>query len=260
MLERWKTRKNTADAGAYGLPGRVTAEDEPLAWDPSTDESLESAAAQPQSPRTLPTSFLALVRQALGAPRRAAAAAVALLRGFVYMAYYRIRGRRFRAGRNLRVFGRLSIRGPGEVIFGDNVTVFGLATPWTYTRESRIVIGNNVILGPAKFGCAREIIVGPYSVLGDCSIMDTDFHSTRADRRTPGAPVRVASVHIGANVWIGKSVGILPGTRIGENSVVSFGAVCGREYPPNVIISGNPGKVAGKIPGPEDGPIEGESL
>lgn len=182
-----------------------------------------------------------------------------MLRGYVYKAYYRIRGRRFRAGRNLRVFGRLSIRGPGEVIFGDNVKVFGLATPWTYTPESRIVIGDNVLLGPAKFGCAREIIVGPDCMLGDCSIMDTDFHSTRADRRSPGAPVRVASVHIGANVWIGKSVGILPGTRIGENSVVSFGAVCGREYPPNVIIAGNPGKVAGKIPGAGDGPAYGES-
>ena len=179
----------------------------------------------------------------------AAAAGVALLRGYIYMAYYRIRGRRVRAGRNLRVFGRLSIRGPGEVIFGDHVKVFGLATPWTYTPESRIVIGDNVLLGPAKFGCAREIIVGPDCILGDCSIMDTDFHSTGADRRSPSAPVRVASVHIGANVWIGKSVGILPGTRIGDNSVVSFGAVCGREYPPNVIIAGNPAKVAGNIAG-----------
>jgi acetyltransferase-like isoleucine patch superfamily enzyme len=195
-----------------------------------------------------------LARRALGDPGRAVATGVAALRGYLYMAYYRIRGRRFRAGRNLRVFGRLSIRGPGEVIFGDNVTVFGLATPWTYTPESRIVIGDNVILGPAKFGCAREIIVGPDCLLGECSIMDTDFHSTRADRRTPGAPVRVASIHIGANVWIGKNAGILAGTRIGENSVVGFGAVCVREYPPNVIIAGNPGKVAGKIPGPGEAP------
>jgi acetyltransferase-like isoleucine patch superfamily enzyme len=152
------------------------------------------------------------------------------------------------------VFGRLSIRGPGEVIFGDNVKVFGRTTPWTYTPESRIVIGDNVILGPAQFGCAREIVIGPDCLVGHCNIMDTDFHSTRADRRTPGAPVRVAPVHIGANVWIGQNAGILPGTRIGENSVVSFGAVCAREYPPNVILAGNPAKVAGKIPG------AGESL
>jgi acetyltransferase-like isoleucine patch superfamily enzyme len=230
-------------------------DDVPVASSNPRDQRRQLNSEFRQASANAATSFLVLARRALGDRGRAAAAGVALLRGYVYLAYYRIRRRRFRAGRNLRVFGRLSIRGPGEVIFGDNVKVFGLATPWTYTPESRIVIGDNVILGPAKFGCAREIIVGPDCIVGDCSIMDTDFHSTRADRRTPDAPVRVASVYIGANVWIGKSTGILPGTRIGENSVVSFGAVCGREYPPNVIIAGNPGKVAGKIPGAEDGPV-----
>jgi acetyltransferase-like isoleucine patch superfamily enzyme len=65
--------------------------------------------------------------------------------------------------------------------------------------------------------------------------------------------VRVLPVNIGANVWIGQNAGILPGTRIGDNSVVSFGAVCAREYPPNVIIAGNPAKVAGRIPGAREG-------
>jgi acetyltransferase-like isoleucine patch superfamily enzyme len=184
-------------------------------------------------------------------PRRALAAARALLKGHLYRLFYRIRGTRFRAGRSLRVFGSLSVRGPGEVIFGDNVVVYGRATPWTYSDQARIVVGDNVILGRAEFGCAREIVIGRGCILGRCNIMDTDFHSTRADRRSPDAPVRVAPVHIGANVWIGQNAGILPGTRIGDNSVVSFGAVCVREYPPNVIIAGNPAKVAGRIPGAE---------
>ncbi|MFN2565532.1 MAG: DapH/DapD/GlmU-related protein, partial [Gemmatimonadaceae bacterium] len=144
----------------------------------------------------------------------------------------------------------LRVRGPGEVVFGDNVVVYGPTTPWTYSREARIVVGDGVILGEAQFGCMREIVIGPASIIGRCYIMDTDFHSTRADRRSPGAPVRVAPVEIGANVWIGQNAGILPGTRIGDNSVVSFGAVCAREYPANVIIAGNPAKVAGRIPDP----------
>ncbi len=205
-------------------------------------------------PRTPPASVRALTTRALADPRRAARAAVALLRGHAYKLYYRLRGRRFRAGRNLRVFGRLSVKGPGEVVLGDNVAVYGPATPWTYTPESRILIGDDVIVGEAQFGCAREIVIGPGSIVGRCNIMDTDFHSTRADRRFPDAPVRVVPVHIGANVWIGQNAGILPGTRIGDNSVVSFGAVCAREYPANVIIAGNPAKVAGRIPDAGDGP------
>ena len=199
-----------------------------------------------------PSSARGLARRALTDPGRALSVAIALLRGQLYRAYFRLRGVRFRAGRNLRVFGRLSIHGPGEVVFGDDVKVFGPTTPWTHTREARIVVGDNVILGQARFGCAREIVIGRDCIIGECTIMDTDFHSTRADRRSPDAPVRTAAVHIGANVWVGQSAGILPGARIGDNSVVSFGAVCAREYPPDVIIAGNPGKVAGRIAGSEE--------
>jgi acetyltransferase-like isoleucine patch superfamily enzyme len=58
----------------------------------------------------------------------------------------------------------------------------------------------------------------------------------------------VSPVHIGENVWIADRAGILPGTQIGENSVVGFAAVCYREYPANVVIVGNPAKVASPIP------------
>ncbi len=64
-----------------------------------------------------------VVKQALAEPDKALGVAWALLKGYWYRGFYRLRGVRFRAGRNLRVFGRLSIRGPGEVVFGDNVVL-----------------------------------------------------------------------------------------------------------------------------------------
>ena len=195
-----------------------------------------------------PPHLTSVIVQALVRPGRALAVGRALLKGHWYRLFYRLRGIRFRAGRNLRVFGRLSIRGPGEVVFGNNVVLLDTATPWTYSREARIVIGDNVTMGATQFGCVREIVIGRDCILARASIMDTDFHSTRADRRTDAAPVRIAPVHVGENVWIGQSAGILPGTKIGKNSVVSFGAVCMREYPENVIIMGNPAKVAMPIP------------
>jgi acetyltransferase-like isoleucine patch superfamily enzyme len=83
--------------------------------------------------------------------------------------------------------------------------------------------------------------------------MDTDFHSTRADRRhDASAPVRVAPVHIGENVWVAHFVGILPGTTIGRNSIVSFGSVCrGRVYPENAVLVGNPARVSSSVGGPQ---------
>ena len=187
--------------------------------------------------------------KAIASPRRAVAVAWALLKGYWCKVVYPARGIRFRAGRNLRVHGRLIVRGPGEVVFGDDVAVNGTATPWTYSREARIVVGSNVILGSTRFGCVQEITVGDDCLLASAAFTDTDFHSTQANRRQEGAPVRIAPVRIERNVWIGENAGILPGTTIGENSVVGFGAVCGRPYPANVVILGNPGKVVGPIPG-----------
>jgi acetyltransferase-like isoleucine patch superfamily enzyme len=174
--------------------------------------------------------------------------AFALLRGWWYKAWYRASGKRFKAGKNFRVFGSLNLNGPGEVVFGNDVVVLGRSTPWTHSSDARIVIGDRVMIGDTRFGCAQEITVGNDCLLARCSIMDTDFHSVRADRRFPDAPVRVIPVHIANNVWVSQEAGILPGTRIGENSVVSFGAVCVREYPPNVVLVGNPAKVAMQIP------------
>jgi acetyltransferase-like isoleucine patch superfamily enzyme len=134
------------------------------------------------------------------------------------------------------------------VIFGDNVAVIEHARSRTYSVTARLVVGNDVLIGSTRFGCAVEIIVGDGCQLAEAYIMDTDFHSTRADRRTDGAPVRCAPVRIGRNVWVAHGAGILPGARIGDNSVVSFGAVCAREYPPNVILMGNPARVAAPIP------------
>lgn len=188
--------------------------------------------------------------KALANPGRGLAVARALLKGHWYRWWYAARGIRFRAGRNFRVNGSLSIRGPGEVVFGDDVLVNGDCTPWTYTPEARIVIGDNVILGSTRFGCVQEIVVGDDCLLASAAFTDSDYHSARADRRAPdgNAPIRVAPVRLERNVWIGENAGILPGTVIGENSVVGYGAICMRPYPPNVVILGNPGKVVGPIP------------
>ncbi len=192
-------------------------------------------------------------------PGRALSVGWALLKGHFCRLSCRLRKVRFRAGANLRVYGRLVVRGPGEVVLGDNVVVNGVATPWTYRPEARIVVGDNVIIGPARFGCVKEIVIGRDCLLGKAVLMDTDFHSTRADRRSETAPIRVAPVRIGNNVWIGENAAVLPGTVIGDNSVVGYGAVCMRDFPANVVILGNPAKVAAPIPSAEADAVTGAS-
>lgn len=174
--------------------------------------------------------------------------AVALLKGYWYRAVLSALGRDFRAGRRFRAFGRLSVRGPGSVVFGDNVALWGRVNAWTYAPGARILIADDVMMSGTRFACAKEIRVGRNSIVADAGIRDTDMHSTRADRRSPGAPVRIAPVEIGENVWVAAGAILLPGTNIGENSVVGAAAVCMRSFPANKVILGNPAKVAMPIP------------
>jgi acetyltransferase-like isoleucine patch superfamily enzyme len=179
----------------------------------------------------------ARLRAAVRSPRKAISVLCAIAKGGWCRAWCRLRGVRFEAGRNLRVFGTLSIRGPGLVRFGDDVVVDGRVTPWTYDRAATIEVGDGTYLNGTQFGCCNRIVIGANSILAAASIMDTNFHSVDIDRHDAGAYVKTAPVRIGVNVWIAARAGILPGTTIGDNSVVGFGAVCSGEYPANALIA-----------------------
>lgn len=188
----------------------------------------------------------------LGRALRRPGAALGFLWGRARGAWYRfwlpLTGRRFRAGRGLLVHGRLIVRGPGRVVLGDHVKIRGRVTPWTYAGEAVIEIGDRTDLQRTRFGCMRRISLGADCIVADCRIMDTDFHSVQANRHDAGAPVRVAEVVVEDNVWIAGQSGILPGTVIGRDSVVSFGSVCSGRYPSDVVLMGNPARVAARIP------------
>jgi acetyltransferase-like isoleucine patch superfamily enzyme len=216
----------------------------------------DTAILTAQESRAPARSRATVARLALQQPAKAASYGFALLKGYWYRAYYRARGRRFSAGRRFYVFGSLVVRGPGEVIFGDNVVIWGSVHPWTYSTDARIIVGDNVMMSGTRFGCVQEIRIGRDCILADASIRDTDFHSTRADRRSAAAPIRVAPVEVGNNVWIAACAVLLPGTQIGENSVVGASAVCMRSFPPNKVILGNPAKVAMPIPSIDGSPSE----
>ena len=57
----------------------------------------------------------------------------------------------------------------------------------------------------------------------------------------------VRDVHIGENVWIGANVVIVPGVRIGKNSVIGAGSVVTKDVPENVVAVGNPCRVLREI-------------
>lgn len=168
--------------------------------------------------------------------------------------WYRIKfiilGKKIKIGRNFRVRGRLSIKGPGSVIIGDNVLIDGrgvTVTPYTYSPDAVIKIGDNSFINGARFGCVEKIDIGPYAILGDARIMDTDFHSIEINRHEKGAKVLHSPIIIEKNVWIASGAVILKGVKIGENSVIGFNAVVTGDIESNCIAAGNPARVVKQL-------------
>jgi acetyltransferase-like isoleucine patch superfamily enzyme len=158
-------------------------------------------------------------------------------------------GSRVQVGRRLCVQGKLTIRGPGTVVLGDDVTIGSHATPFTHSSEARIVIGDRSFVNGTRFGCAAEISVGADALLGDARIRDTDHHPL-SRRRTTDHSLRpeIKPVRIDDNVWVGGGAAILKGVTVGRDSVVAFGAVVTKDVPPGRIFGGNPARDLGAVP------------
>jgi maltose O-acetyltransferase len=58
---------------------------------------------------------------------------------------------------------------------------------------------------------------------------------------------RIARVVIGNRVFVGAGAIILPGTRIGDDSIVAAGAVVRGDIPPWSMVVGNPAKVVSDV-------------
>jgi acetyltransferase-like isoleucine patch superfamily enzyme len=173
-----------------------------------------------------------------------------LIRGFYYRIIYNCMRKRLKIGRNFRVRGYLSIKGPGSVSIGNNALIDGnhhAVTLWTYSKDAKISIGSNVFLNGSRFGCKMEVEVGDNCILADCRILDTDHHSTNPSRRNDHAAIKSVPIKIGKNVWIAMDSVVLKGVKIGENSTITAKSVVMSDVPANCIYGGNPAIIIRKL-------------
>jgi acetyltransferase-like isoleucine patch superfamily enzyme len=152
---------------------------------------------------------------------------------YVLTPYYR---RPFlHAGKQLRITGRIIVR--GKVSVGDNVTITPGSTLWAnrIQNKAEIIIGNNVYFDSARIKAALHVEIGDNVVINS-NTMISDHDCWGLDGNSPvEKPVK-----IGNHVWIGMSAIILKGVTIGDNAVVGAGAVVTKDVEPNTIVAGNP--------------------
>jgi lipopolysaccharide O-acetyltransferase len=138
-------------------------------------------------------------------------------------------GQDFISGRGLW----LETIGDGQLIIGDNVNV----SDWVHIGAlSSVTIGNGCLMG-------SKVLITDHS------------HGTVADIQLE-APVRPAArplyskgpVVLEENVWLGDSVVVLPGVRIGRNAIVGANSVVTHNIPDNTVWAGVPAIQIGALP------------
>ena len=99
----------------------------------------------------------------------------------------------------------------------------------------------------AVIAAAESIEIGDGSKVGDFStIIDSNYHDL-----DPAHPDKPRPVTIGKNVWLGSGVLVLPGSEIGDHTVVAARSVVRGSLPPKVLASGNPAQVVKQLEIPD---------
>jgi acetyltransferase-like isoleucine patch superfamily enzyme len=155
-------------------------------------------------------------------------------------------------GDNITVDQVPYIVGYCRVILGSRIRISGkLGISGCVSTTPTLRIGDGCFIGHhCAFGVAKSIEIGNYVSIGTGTfISDTMGHS---HQRT-GVPIwedragegDVQPVVIEDDVHIGRNCTILRGVRIGARSVIGAGSVVRTSIPPDSIVAGNPGRVAG---------------
>jgi acetyltransferase-like isoleucine patch superfamily enzyme len=143
-----------------------------------------------------------------------------------------------------------ALAGSGTVRIGRRFVIRGriMRCELSAYRNAQLLIGDRVFLNQGVVIAAKESIeIGDDSLIGDFSaIYDANWHRLEPDR-----PDKPRPVTIGKNVWLGNHVLVLPGSKIGDHTVVAARSVVRGTLPPRVLAAGNPAVVVKQLDIPD---------
>jgi carbonic anhydrase/acetyltransferase-like protein (isoleucine patch superfamily) len=189
--------------------------------------------------------------------------AIVVHRGWYWVRWAGAIGPNDRLGRRFGFFGDAAILAfpPGDV-FGEEHISIGTATlvgphvslsvgmapgqPLPDGATSPVLsIGQRCSIGRGSHLVAhRSLVIGDDVMTGpNCYV--TDQNHVYADPSVPIGQQWPAEdpVEVGSGSWLGAGCVLLPGTRLGRNSVVGAGAVVRGEFPDHSVVAGVPAKL-----------------
>ena len=156
-------------------------------------------------------------------------------------------------------FKRFHSRENRALVVGQHCTLDGVH--FALGQNARAQIGDYCCFSNAVLLCELELRIGNYVIIGwNATIADTDFHPLSPAQRIADAVacsplgkerkrplIAARPVVIEDDVWIGPSVTILKGVRIGAGSFIEPGALVTHDVRPRSRVGGNPGQIIGTV-------------
>ena len=156
-------------------------------------------------------------------------------------------------------FGKGSLLAPGTKLYtpkyvsvGDNSSIMSHCIIETCTideNKPNLEIGHNVSIGEySHITCANKITIGDGVLTGRFVLITDNSHGNNTKEVAEIAPLAReinsnGPVCIGANVWIGDKVTILPNVTIGKGCIIAANAVVTKDIPEYSVAAGVPAKV-----------------
>jgi len=150
-------------------------------------------------------------------------------------------------GKRVKIGSRVKLSAlPGRIKIGDKSTIHAGAC--LIAANGWIEIGRNCSVNPGCmiYGHGGLRIGDNVRIAANSVIVPANHRFDDMDRQIVQQGESVLGVEIGSDVWIGTSVVILDGVKIGRGCVIGAGAIVTRSTDPDCIYVGNPARLMRK--------------
>ena len=140
----------------------------------------------------------------------------------------------------------------GKLTIGKNCRIEMISKYNGKKLKPLLKVGQNVIMNDmVHIGCANYVEIGDNCVFASRIYVSDHNHGSYKGNNQSNILEIISErlldtdkpVIIGKNVWIGEGVAILPGSQIGDNTIIGANSVVRGEIPANSIAVGNPARV-----------------
>ncbi|MFH1958619.1 MAG: acyltransferase [bacterium] len=151
-----------------------------------------------------------------------------------------------KVGRDLNLSRNVSVKHPETFEIGEHVFI-GPDVFFQGWHKGKLKIGNGTWIGPGVYIDAKDVIIKDKIGIGPA----VKFISSQHTGMPSDIPVYmtdhiVETITVESGADIGAGAVILPGVRIGRNSIIGAGAVVNKDIPSYSVAAGVPAKVIKK--------------